>query len=102
MFIKSRFFKEENEWRMCVWFFSDTKDSHDVVLVNNGKPEIYKIDYCCRNNELVPYFDLVFDPSFVKSVTLGPKNKTNIMDLKQFLANNGFNCAINKSKGTYV
>ncbi len=102
VFIKNPFFEEEKEWRMCVWTFNESSDFNEVILVKNGSAESYPIDYYNRNNELVPYFDLQFDPSLVKSVTLGPKNKTNTKDLGIFLRNNGFKCEIDKSNGTYV
>lgn len=102
VFIKNPFFKEENEWRMCVWAFNESGTISDVKLVKNGVPEYYMVEYYERNDNSVPYFDMKFDPSIVKNVTLGPKNQTNTIELESLLNSNGFDCEIKHSDGTYV
>ena len=100
-FIKNPFFQEEKEWRMCVWTFKEFSDTDDILLVNNGALEHYALNYQNRNDELVSYFDLKFAPDTVKQIILGPKNKTDIADLRKFLKGNGFDCTLVNSEGTY-
>lgn len=102
VFIKNPFFKEEKEWRMCVWTYKDFSDSNDILLVNNGVPENFDLEYQNRNNQIVSYFDLKFAPDIVKKIVVGPKNKTDLSDLSIFLKSNGFDCKIIESDGTYV
>lgn len=102
VFIKNPFFKEEKEWRMCVWTYKEFSDCNDILLVNNGVPENYDLEYQNRNNQIVSYFDLKFASDTVKKIIVGPKNKTDLSDLSMFLKSNGFDCIIKESDGTYV
>lgn len=102
VFIKNPFFYEEKEWRMCVWTYKEFGDPSKVLLVNNGVPEQYDLNYHTRNNEIVSFFDLKFASDTIKRIILGPKNKTDLSDLAMFLKSNGIECSIDKSEGTYV
>lgn len=102
VFIKNPFFLEEKEWRMCVWTFKEFSDSNDILLVNNGIPEKYTLEFQNRNNQFVSFFDLKFTPNTVERIIVGPKNKTDLSDLSMVLRSNGFNCKLEKSDGTYI
>lgn len=102
VFIKNPFFSEEKEWRMCVWTFNGFSDTNDILLVNDGVPEKYPLEYQNKDDELISFFDLKFAPDMVKRIVLGPKNKTDLAELSIFLKSNGFECKPKKSDGTYV
>ena len=102
VFSKNHFFHEENEWRMSFMYFDGGDSTKDVLLVQSGKPVSFPIKYQKRENELVSYFDLKWDPVVVKEIILGPKNHSDLSDVKKFIKNNGFNCNVIRSDGTYI
>lgn len=103
VFIKNPFFKEEKEWRMCLWTYKEfSRDSKDIILVKNGQPEQYELGFKTRGNTLVSFFDMKFEPYVLKHIIVGPKNNTDLADLKMFLHSHNIDCRIEKSKGTYV
>lgn len=101
-FIKNPFFREEKEWRMCVWTLRELDDSNEIPLFRNGVNEKYTLEYKKRDNGDVTYFDLKFAPDTVRQIILGPKNKIDLSELDKFLKDNGVECKIDYSEGTYV
>ncbi len=102
VFIKNPFFREEKEWRMSVWTYKEFGDDDTILLVNNGVLEEYALNYREKDGKKIPYFDLNFVPEKVERIILGPKNKTNRAELDIFLKNNGFECDLKESDGTYI
>ena len=101
-FIKNPFFREEKEWRMCVWTLRELDDSNEIPLFRNGVNEKYTLEYKKRDNGDVTYFDLKFAPDTIRQIILGPKNKIDLSELDKFLKDNGVECKIDYSEGTYV
>ncbi len=92
--VKSKFFQEENEWRLFSLFY-----------INDWVGDIKNVKFQANQNELKPYQDLPergFDPILIKEVFLGPKNITPIEVIRLFLDENGFkHVRIVRSGGSY-
>lgn len=103
IFMKNPFFKEEKEWRICYctdlrlnYMSSNVKIEDELSLSN--------IAYYSRNNDVVPYIDLSFNDlsnSIIKKIVIGPKYRASKDEIKLFLENNGIDCDVVKSNGTY-
>lgn len=58
----------------------------------NGNCILNPIDYYIKNDKLIPYIDLSFEPikdSFINEICLGPKCKLTRYDVQAFLYSNG-------------
>lgn len=101
VFAKNDFFKEEAEWRICR--YSKVNESINAISIND-KIRISEVNYFNRNNEDIPYIDLLFDEmksDLIKDVILGPKCKENIEDIVAYLKSNGIDCLVERSEGSY-
>ena len=79
--LKSGAFSEEQEWRLLSYFFKTSDDEDDICLF---RP--------CQNS-LIPYKELPLlelDCIRIKKVVLGPKNRTPVRLVENFLKQNGF------------
>ena len=103
IFMKNPFFKEEKEWRLA--HLQEIK--HTII---NSKPYVHKdievtnIEFYSRKNDFVPYITLNFDKiktELIKEVIIGPKCNARQDDVKTFLNQNGLDCEVKKSEGTY-
>lgn len=98
-------FKEEKEWRLT--HFTSTKEAiHDYMLTTYEDEDIKvsDIELHPRKDDLVPHIALRFDyikDKLVKEVVIGPKCKARQNDVERFLQQNGFNCKVTASQGTY-
>lgn len=105
IFLKNGFFKEEKEWRLT--HFTSTKEAiHDYMLTTYEDEDIKvsDIELHPRKDDLVPHIALSFDyikDKIVKEVVIGPKCKARQTDVVRFLQQNGFNCQVTASQGTY-
>lgn len=101
---KSVAFKEESEWRI----FLSKEAYKNPELVSKESDEMgigprdflettkflnKKIEFWPTDRDLIPFYPLRFDEFNIKPVTelwLGPKNLTREIDMKLFLANEGY------------
>ena len=127
VYAKNDFFKEEKEWRLCMWgSYSPNKVEYnleypDVRLSNCEYSREYNDTYTEYNKKvesglataadveklrsLSPYYDLYMGErvnEFIKEVVIGPKCQHTEGEIKQFLLDNGINCKIRTSKGMGV
>lgn len=102
VFMKNPFFYEEEEWRMSFMYFPNKDFPQEVLLAQNGKPLSFPIKFQKNRDKLVSYFDLKWKPDVVKEIILGPKNHSDLSDIKMFVGNNGFKCDVSRSDGTYI
>lgn len=103
VFIKSPFFEEEKEWRICYWTdIASGINSSNTHISNNI--EMSNVGYHVRNNDLIPHIDLHFEQNkgkIIKEVIIGPKCKAREDDIKNVLSKNGIACPVKKSYGSY-
>ena len=101
--MKNPFFKEEKEWRLCYWNSLGSGTKLAINLIGSDLT-VSDVKYYSRRNDVVPYIDLFFnsiEPSIIKDVVIGPKNRTSKKDIEDYLKNNGIVCNVRKSAGTY-
>lgn len=91
-FFKNESFKAEKEWRLAysMNYLELLRGNIPIVLPQKDDFE-HNIEsnygYVVRNNELVSHIEIKF-PSikdFISSITLGPKSKINVLDMKEYL-----------------
>lgn len=103
IFMKNPFFKEEKEWRIC--YCTDLRSNYKSSNVKiEGELSLSNIAYYSRNNDVVPYIDLSFNDLsniIIKKIVIGPKCRASKDEIKLFLENNGIDCDVVKSNGTY-
>lgn len=103
IFMKNPFFKEEKEWRIC--YCTDLRSNYKSSNIKmEDELSLSNIAYYSRNNDVVPYIDLFFDDlpnSIIKKIVIGPKCRASKDGIKSFLENNGIDCDVVKSNGTY-
>ena len=97
-YLKNPFFSEEKEWRMC---FSRKIDLSNAMNFTEDIPKGCKVKFNQRDGEFIPYFDLPFVSGAVKEVILGPTNSSSMSDIETFMRDNGFDCSIERSAGSY-
>lgn len=95
-FFKNESFKAEKEWRLAysMSYLELLRGNMPIVLPQKDDFE-HNIEcnygYVVRNNELVSHIEIKF-PSikdFISSITLGPKSKINVLDMKEYLIYQG-------------
>ena len=89
---KNSFFKEEKEWRI-------------IYTPAHSENDDLQVEFECKNNNIKQYFKLDFEPDCIVEVVQGPKNKTNINILKNYLYINKISLSedkIIKSKGSDI
>ena len=103
IFMKNPFFKEEKEWRICYCTnLSSAFDTSNVYIENDLS--LSNIGHYGRRNDVVPFVDLSFGKSnigVIKEVIIGPKCVARKRDIEIYLQNNGIDCIVKQSKGTY-
>lgn len=108
IFMKSSFFKEENESRIVFEIENGKKDVHEEnkkkkELLN--KIQIKEGEVAIRNGNIVAYYDLDISKlldRFIRKIILGPKCKVEIEDVKMLLEKYGYeNVEVVWSKGSY-
>lgn len=103
IFMKSPFFREEKEVRICYFTNIAQSNRHTKVKIDEGV-SMTDIEYRMAKNTVIPYIDLRFSGKrndFIKTVLLGPKCNANERDIINFLRLNGFECLVEKSNGSY-
>ena len=103
IFMKSPFFREEKEVRICYFTNIAQSNRHAKVKIDEGV-SMTDIEYRMAKNTVIPYIDLRFSGKrndFIKTVLLGPKCNANERDIVNFLRLNGFECLVEKSNGSY-
>lgn len=103
IFMKNPFFKEEKELRLAYLAQIEYNPTSLKVYVNNNI-EVSNIEFYSRKNDFIPYITLNFDKikaELIKEVIIGPKCKARQNDIKIFLNQNGIDCEVKKSEGTY-
>ncbi len=103
IFMKNSFFKEEKEWRLAHWTQIQYNPINSKSYANKDI-EVTNIEFYSRKNDFVPYITLNFDKikaELIKEVIIGPKCKARQNDIKTFLSQNGIDCEVKKSEGTY-
>lgn len=107
IFIKSPFFREEIEYRICQWIDNRSGDPKVEKAHLNNNIVFEKFSFENRDGNLVSYFDLCFKECpqpFIKQVVIGPKSKITKADVCRFLLNNGIELSVKNiiySEGTY-
>ena len=103
IFMKSPFFREEKEVRICYFTNIAQSDRQAKIKIDEGV-SMTDIEYRMAKNTVIPYIDLRFSGKrndFIKTVLLGPKCNANERDIVNFLRLNGFECLVEKSNGSY-
>ena len=118
-FFKNESFISEKEYRICFYdmLHENALGKKNKYSLMKKMQEKYKFDKIAELSELkyrqgkgnlIPYRELKFDKKFFKdmisSITIGPKNRMSVEDVKFFLLANGFdtsNITIEKSASTY-
>lgn len=94
--VKHYAFKDEREWRIIhlpMLLFNE--NSYNVI----DTPDTSSAKFRVIRNQLLSYFEFTIVEDSVVEVVLGPKNKSNVLDLKLFLSLNGYKKAIVKKSG---
>lgn len=95
-FFKNESFKAEKEWRLAysMSYLELLRGNMPIVLPQKDDFE-HNIEsnygYVVKNNELVSHIEIKF-PSikdFISSITLGPKSKITVIDMKEYLIYQG-------------
>lgn len=66
--------------------------------------DLSNIDFHSHRDDLVPHMALDFDNiknELIKEVVIGPKCKARKSDIERFIRENGFECRVIISQGTY-
>ncbi len=71
-FIKRDCFRQESEFRIVI-------SAPNHLLVTLAEKGVYK--FCKSNGILVPYLELTFSPNVVKSITISPTVKSDLVEL---------------------
>jgi hypothetical protein len=108
IFMKSSFFQEEVEYRICHWIGNRNKDPEVERTILRHNISFDKFNYESRKGKLVSYFDICFKNCtlpFIKEVVIGPKSTINASDVYRFLLNNNIlidTKNIVRSAGSYI
>ncbi len=119
-FYKNRSFESEAEFRMCFYdtlsfkaiefnllecLAENMKKTYTAVIQDKKIADLSEVKYRTANGMLIPYREMKFKdffPEIVKSITIGPKSKININELKRFLAYEGLKAKnVTLSTSTY-
>jgi hypothetical protein len=87
--LKPEGFKEEEEWRLFSYL---------------PRSEKFGCSYQARNDRIVPYFDIPFEPLFspIREVIVGPRNRTPVPVVEDFLGRSrSFDVAVRRSSLSY-
>ena len=103
IFMKSSFFKEENESRIV--YEKEDDNSMEKCKTFKNKMRIKEGEVTIRNGNIVEYYDLDISElmnGFVKKIILGPKCKVGQEDIHMLLKRFGYeNVEVVWSKGSY-
>lgn len=106
-FYKNFSFESEAEFRMCFYdklsfeaikknllqgLVGNMNKTYTAVIQDKKIADLSEVKYRTANGMLIPYREMKFKdffPEIVKSITIGPKSKVNINELKRFLAYEG-------------
>lgn len=93
-FFKSDYWKQENEWRICIPIILGNDRTGVFELEEKEdikRPRIIKKEYIDYNGSFKKAVcDVPFDIDMVESVTLSPNCDEKIVDIKSFLSSNDF------------
>lgn len=104
--IKNEFFKEEREWRLCVW---GSNEIFQVFEYEISKGMILSsTEYCQakhKNKTIAPYYLIKVDKiinSLIKEVVIGPNSNVNKQDILKVLKDNNIDASVRYSNGYNV
>lgn len=99
-------FKDENEYRIAYNILSDIYSPNKCVSLfkDAAKNEPYYIEVYERENMLVPYIDVDFNPNIVEEIRVSPRlsSEYTIDGLKLALMSNGFDVSKVKLKNSDI
>lgn len=99
-------FKDENEYRIAYNILSDIYSPNKCVSLfkDAAKNEPYYIEVYERENMLVPYIDVDFNPNIVEEICVSPRlsSEYTIDGLKLALMSNGFDVSKVKLKNSDI
>jgi len=93
-FYKKSSFSEEKEWRLAITDFlpSDIEKNKYLDVLKSTNPDIYPLEisdmnYVVKNKTLVSYIEVYLNniKDAVSKIIIGPKSKSTVEDIKQFL-----------------
>lgn len=117
-FYKNKSFESENEYRICFYdklHEAALDESNDSLIRNmqatyefNDKITLSELKYRNSRGLLIPFREMTFPKDYffkmISSITIGPRNRMSIEDVKYFLIANGLDTSkinIMKSESTY-